>query len=264
MVGANSYLRKHQSKRSSGLMMWLQRFLGILSIVALYALYTQMQHRSLGSTGSDCPPCELSCPRCKRCASIGGAAVGKEPVDKELRSHVLVLEREVKSLRKEIERMRYAESRRRSPQFRGPFPLSSSMKPGTCDLGWAQQWDCVPTSMRYEFTMGGKIGVDWREPKPDEGRPNNGFSSGSVSDTQLPRKMVEQKLMKYTAAGNPIWTKEVVDTLVKEVKEGRDISCQDYPDSATDVSCLSPILNFNFEFNFKFKFKFKCKVSHVT
>ena len=57
--------------------------------------------------------------------------------------------------------------------------------------------------------------------------------SGATYKSQIPEAL--WKVMKYRGGHTPVWSKEVLDTLVGEVKSGKDISCEDYPDSAPDV-----------------------------
>lgn len=137
---------------------------------------------------------------------------------------------ELKTLERKLDRIRYFEARRRHPQFKGPFPVD-----------WDKQWKCVPINMRYGFSMQGKIayspdyhGVPSQEGAPARiGKEVNDNGAG-ISNSQIP-DVLWKGVMKYRGGIVPLWSKKVVDLLVSEIIAGRDISCQDYPDSATDV-----------------------------
>jgi hypothetical protein len=107
----------------------------------------------------------------------------------------------------------------------------------------------MPEAMRYQYSMQGKIGVDWKEPT-NEGQPPDVSKSAPIvpieqsygfSKTQIPETI--WGAMKYRAGRIPVWTKEVVDALVTDVKSGKDVSCEDYPDSAPDVEMALRLQN---------------------
>jgi hypothetical protein len=175
--------------------------------------------------------------------------------DQECHSDVHLLEK--------IRVLEYAKSRERKPVITGPFPVPF--------VGWDRQWECMPEAMRYQFSMQGKIGVEWKDPT-NEGAPPDVSKNAAIvpieqsygfSKTQIPETV--WSAMKYRAGRIPgnrflvarlslaasltrihaplVWTKDVVDLLVNDVKNGKDVSCEDYPDSAPDIEMALRLQN---------------------
>ena len=84
----------------------------------------------------------------------------------------------------------------------------------------------MPTEMRYEFTLGGRIPISNNVPPSSEGKPREHNQneqlldmehSGATYKTQIPEAL--WKVMKYRGGHTPVWSKDVLNTLVGEVKK---------------------------------------------
>jgi hypothetical protein len=95
--------------------------------------------------------------------------------------------------------------------------------------------------MKYEFTLDGTVSVDMEKGPDPIGRPTftgataeaKDLHHSGFSESQIPAQIWSS--ITFRGGEIPIWPERLVDSLVEEVKAGRDISCEDYPDSAPDV-----------------------------
>lgn len=112
--------------------------------------------------------------------------------------------------------------RKRIP-FRGPFKAKA----------FEQYEFCMPTTMRYQFTLNGTIGL-LGQPPSDEGKYPVPFG---ISDRQIyaPLANEQKHLFGQKFQERMVWTSELLEFLISEVASGKDISCADYPKSALDV-----------------------------
>lgn len=63
------------------------------------------------------------------------------------------------------------------------------------------------------------------------------FNHLAISPTQVPSQAKPyMQFFGFTVGWSKTWSVELVDTLVKAVKNGEDISCGDYPDSAGQIT----------------------------
>jgi hypothetical protein len=98
--------------------------------------------------------------------------------------------------------------------------------------------------MRYQFTLNGTIGVNGNPPST-AGDPHSPAVSGlSAGQVYGPLTTTHNKDLfgSNTKDSRMIWSKELFDFLIAEVAAGKDISCQDYPESAMDVRWALEIL----------------------
>jgi len=118
-------------------------------------------------------------------------------------------------------------------QFLGPF-----------SKGWLEQYDsCMPLPMRYKFSLNGTIGVSGKAPS-QEGNPDT-TDGHRVGPGQVyhPLTTSHKDLFGKQKDSSYIWSKELLDYLIGEVAAGKDISCEDYPQSALDVQYALELLN---------------------
>jgi hypothetical protein len=113
---------------------------------------------------------------------------------------------------------------------------------GHLSAGWLEQFHaCLPARMRYQFTMNGTIGVSGSPPS-DEGGPAK-LHPDVGGPGQIYSPLNERKDLFGARKGSSIiWSKALLDYLIGEVEQGKDISCDDYPESALDVGWTLKLL----------------------
>jgi Caenorhabditis protein of unknown function, DUF268 len=110
---------------------------------------------------------------------------------------------------------------------------------------WLKMFKHLSLNMRHQFTFNGTIMVDDGTPsklqeKTDEEKMKIIESRGSVQPGQIYDELNRRPDLFGFMRGDEkmIWKKELVSFLIDEVAAGKDISCQDYTESALDVSTV--------------------------
>jgi hypothetical protein len=88
-----------------------------------------------------------------------------------------------------------------------------------------------------QFALNGTIGVNSDPPRTAGDDPNSPALSGVLAgQARGPLTTTHKGLFGSDAKDSlVIWHKELLDFLMAEVAAGKDISCQDCPESAMDV-----------------------------
>lgn len=110
------------------------------------------------------------------------------------------------------------------------------------DWGGEQYERCVPQRMRYQYSLNGTIGIN-DNPPSDQGNPANAHSSfGEDGQIYAPLHNERSDIFGETRGSQVVWSKALLDFLIDEVANGKDISCVAYPESALDVGWALKLL----------------------
>lgn len=109
---------------------------------------------------------------------------------------------------------------------------------------WLSQYDkCMSRPMRYQFSLNGTIGISGKSPSQEGNPDTTPLHTAAPSQVYAPLSSSRKDLFGARNGTSYVWSKELLDYLISEVVAGKDISCNDYPQSATDVGYALELLN---------------------